>query len=62
VGTHESPGIQNTCWKPRRSFKPGAAEAEHIRNHRGMLRVQDSLIRRAHACVDADGGHFEHLL
>jgi hypothetical protein len=36
--------------------------AGHIRNHRGMLRVQDSLIRKAHACVDANGGHFEHLL
>jgi hypothetical protein len=25
-------------------------------------RVQDSLIRRAHACVDVNGGHFEHLI
>ena len=36
---------------------------ETIRNHQGVFeRVRQSMIRRVHACLEARGGHFEHLL
>ena len=37
--------------------------ANHIRNNVDELRrVTNSLLRRAEACIRADGGHFEHLI
>jgi hypothetical protein len=37
--------------------------AERIRNDQDELaRVSRSLLRRANACIRANGGHFEHLL
>jgi hypothetical protein len=57
----------NTCdfylWGHMKAlvYKTPVGNQDDLLN-RGMLRVQDSLIRRAHACVDANGGHFEHLL
>lgn len=36
---------------------------ETIRNRHGIFeRVQQSMIRHVHACIEAGGGHFEHLL
>ena len=40
-----------------------ADACETIRNTNGIFnRVRESMVRRARACIDADGGHFEHLL
>lgn len=39
------------------------AAAAQVRNNVGMLdRVRESLLRRADACVVANGGHIEHFL
>lgn len=40
-----------------------ASAARHIQDHPDLLEnVRHSIVRRARACLDADGGHFEHLL
>jgi ribosomal protein S6 len=37
--------------------------ATTIRNNKGMLeRMEESLRRRLHYCIDNNGGHFEHFL
>ena len=39
------------------------AGCETIRNTPGIFqRIRDSIRRRVDACINADGGHFEHLL
>ena len=39
------------------------AGCKTIRNTPGILqRIRDSIRRRVDACINADGGHFEHLL
>lgn len=51
--------VENEAELQRRVF----AAAETIRNDPGIFeRVRASLLRRAEACIRANGAHFEHLL